>query len=158
MVSITSYTRQKDFQFYLLRHDEIGLVLPEQHPLNLQLRQQGISTDDPVDISVCKEHAFLLTENNVVFTNTCRRYLRREDFTPTQVTISIQRTAPLVAKLNNLVAMGTEKDVIPYPGMVFQRLKDPLHYDRGLFHLRERELSAADLELISLIEKYKDLY
>lgn len=62
------------------------------------------------------------------------------------------------ANRRQVVGKGTEKDVIPYPGMVFQRLKDPLHYDRGLFHLHERELSAADLELIAVIERYKDLY
>lgn len=157
-IGAMNYTRQKDFHFYLLRHDEIGLILPEQHPVNLQLREQGVVFDDPVDISVCQGHGFLLNENNVVFTTTCRRYLRRENFTPSQVSISMQRTSPLVAQLNNLITMGTAKDIDSYPGMVFQRLKDPLYYDRGLFHLRDRELSPSDLQLISLFEKYKDLY
>lgn len=157
-VGALNYTRQKDFQFFLLRHDEIGLLLPKEHPVNLQLREQGVSPDTPVDISVCQGHGFLLTESNVVFTNTCRRYLRRENFTPARVSISMQRSTALVAEMNNLIAMTSAGHHSPDSNLVFQRLKDPMHYDLGLFCLRHRELSPTDRQLISLIQKHKDLY
>lgn len=157
-IGALNYTRQKDYQFYLLRHDEIGLLLPEEHPVNLRLREQGISPDDPVDISVCQGYPFLLNESGVVFTNTCRRYLRRENFTPARVTCSLQRSTAQVAKMNNLIAMSTTGYYAPDSGLVFQRLKDPMHYDLGLFCLRQRELSPTDRQFISLIQKYKDRY
>ena len=157
-VGVLDYARQETFQFFPMTHEEVGLVLPEQHPLNRRLREQGVSPDEPVDISLLGDEPLLLNEKGTSLDRTCRHYFRRQRFTPRQTVYSLQRTNIQLARITGTATMTSSGYVKNAEGVVFQRLRDPVYYDMGLFLPRSREMSPPLKTILELAEENRALF
>lgn len=157
-IGVLDYTREKACRLYPLRREEIGLVLPEDHPINLHLRDEGISPDTPIDISICKNETMYLSERSDVLLRACKRYFKLKHFTPRHLKYAPQRTAIKVARLNNAFTLCSSGYLHAGEGMIFQRLKDPLHYELGVICPRDHALTAQANDILALLEELKSFY
>ena len=155
---VLDYDRQDQLQYFCLSHDEVGLLIPEEHRVNRLLRERGISPQDPVDISVCAGETLLLGMRQSIITRSCKRYFRQERFTPHQLTYAMQGNLVDVARLSGVIALCPAGYVQEKQGVVFQRLKDPVFYDLGIVCRRDKQFAPAEQGFLDLAQTHKDKY
>lgn len=157
-IMVLDYDRQDQFRYICLHHDEVGLLIPENHRVNQVLRQQGVRPDESVDIGICTGETLLLGMRQSMVTRLCKQYFRQERFTPGQITYSMQGNLADVARISGVIGLCPAGYVQEQEGVVFQRLKDPVFYDLGIVCRRDKQFSPAEEGFLELAQAHKDQY
>ena len=101
-IMVLDYDRQEQFRYLCLHHDEVGLLIPENHRVNQRLPQ----ADQPVDIRLCEGEALLLGMKQSMITRLCKQYFKQERFNPGQITYSMQGNLVDVARISGVTSSG----------------------------------------------------
>lgn len=155
-IMVLDYDRQDQFRYICLHHDEVGLLIPENHRVNQALRGQGIPPDRPVEVSLCAGETLLLGMKQSMITRLCKQYFRQERFTPHQITYSMQGNLVDVARISGVIGMCPAGYVQEQAGVVFQRLKDPVFYDLGIVCRRDKKFTPTEEGFLELAQRLKD--
>ena len=151
-IMVLDYDRQDRFQYFCLRHDEVGLLIPEGHRVNRMLREQGIAPEEPVDIAVCRGETLLLGMRQSILTRACQQYFRQERFVPHQLTYAMQGNLVDVAKISGVIGLCPAGYVQEQKGVVFQRLKDPVFYDLGIVCCKDKQFTPQENGFLELAQ------
>lgn len=157
-IMVLDYDRQEQFRYFCLRHDEVGLLIPEEHRVNRMLREQGIDPEEPVDIDVCRGETLLLGMRQSILTRFCKQYFRQERFAPHQLTYAMQGNLEDVARISGVIGLCPAGYVQGKEGVVFQRLKNPVFYDLGIVCHRDKKLTPLEEGFLELAQANKDKY
>lgn len=155
-IMVLDYDRRDRFQYFCLRHDEVGLLIPEGHRIHEMLRVQGMDPNTPVDIDVCRGETLLLGMRQSILTRACQQYFRQERFSPHQLTYAMQGNLVDVAKISGVVALCPAGYVQEKEGVVFQRLKNPVYYDLGIVCRKDRKFTPVEKGFLELAKAHTD--
>lgn len=152
-IMVLDYDRQERFRYLCLHHDEVGLLIPENHRINRLLQEQG-TEGQPVDIRLCEGETLLLGMKQSMITRLCKQYFKQERFTPGQITYSMQGNLAEVARISGVVGMCPAGYVQEREGVVFRRLKDPVFYDLGIVCRKDKQLTSTEEGFLELAQQY----
>lgn len=149
---------QDYYQFQFLSREEMCLFIPRNHRIDQELRDQGISPNDPVDISVCRGETIILNTKNSFDSNKCMQYFKQERFTPQRIIHSFISSYSELIRISPTVGMFPSGFAPDTDDIVVQRLKNPPYYDLAIMFRKDRKLSELDNNFLALAKAYKDRY
>lgn len=151
-IMVLDYDRQDRFQYFCLRHDEVGLLIPEGHRIHRMLQEQGISPETPVNIDVCRGETLLLGMRQSILTRACQQYFHQERFTPHRLTYAMQGNLVDVAVISGVVGLCPAGYVQEKEGVVFQRLNNPVYYDLGVVCRKDKQFTPQEEGFLELAQ------
>lgn len=151
-IMVLDYDRQDRFRYLCLHHDEVGLLIPDNH----RLLQQVGNADEPMDIRLCEGETLLLGMKQSMITRLCKQYFKQQRFVPGQITYSMQGNLAEVARISGVIGMCPAGYVQEQEGGVFRRLKDPVFYDLGIVCRKDKQLTAVEEGFLELAQELKD--